>query len=411
LNSDGDCSLREAINAANNDSSTNADACTVGTGADTISLPAGTYTLTRDTQLDVSDGDGLTITGAGSATTIIQGHAAAGTATRVMIVSSGAGDFAMSGVTIENSKSTQSGGAMRFAAGSNHSLTITNCKFQNNEHTGTSGGGGALHIQGTTGTIAISGTTFSGNATGANGGGIFNQAGGGYAFNITNSTFSNNNATSGFGGGIDNEGTGVSFTVSNTTISGNTASSDGGGLYVTISGGPPVVISGSTISANDSGRNGGGMWLTQVTGGTFSVKNTTITGNTADEDGGGLFMQGALSATVTLNNVTITGNTADADAGGNAGDGGGIRREGSSSLNVANSIVAANTDASASTKHADCSTDDTTKVVTQGYNLIGVEDAGGCTNFANDSGGEDGDRIGLRVLLVPRDAWIQEPRA
>jgi hypothetical protein len=25
--------------------------------------------------------------------------------------------------------------------------------------------------------------------------------------------------------------------------------------------------------------------------------------------------------------------------------------------------------------------------------------------------GEDGSRIGLRVLLVPPDAWIQEPRA
>lgn len=43
LNSDGDCSLREAIQAANNNSVV--DACTAGTGDNTITLPAGTYTL------------------------------------------------------------------------------------------------------------------------------------------------------------------------------------------------------------------------------------------------------------------------------------------------------------------------------------------------------------------------------
>ena len=44
LNSDGDCSLREAIIAANTD--TAVDACPTGSGADTINLPAGRYTLT-----------------------------------------------------------------------------------------------------------------------------------------------------------------------------------------------------------------------------------------------------------------------------------------------------------------------------------------------------------------------------
>ena len=43
LNSDGDCSLREAIQAANTDSAV--DACPAGSGGDTITLPAGTYTL------------------------------------------------------------------------------------------------------------------------------------------------------------------------------------------------------------------------------------------------------------------------------------------------------------------------------------------------------------------------------
>ncbi|MBL8093191.1 MAG: CSLREA domain-containing protein, partial [Anaerolineales bacterium] len=43
LNADGDCSLREAIVAAN--TNTAVDACPAGSGADTITLPAGTFTL------------------------------------------------------------------------------------------------------------------------------------------------------------------------------------------------------------------------------------------------------------------------------------------------------------------------------------------------------------------------------
>jgi len=43
LNDDGDCSLREAIRAANSDSAV--DACTAGRGADTITLSAGVYRL------------------------------------------------------------------------------------------------------------------------------------------------------------------------------------------------------------------------------------------------------------------------------------------------------------------------------------------------------------------------------
>jgi CSLREA domain-containing protein len=45
LNSDGDCSLREAIRAANLD--TAVDGCPAGSGADIIQLPSGTYTLNQ----------------------------------------------------------------------------------------------------------------------------------------------------------------------------------------------------------------------------------------------------------------------------------------------------------------------------------------------------------------------------
>src|SRR6266571_5278712 len=51
LISDGNCSLREAIQAANTD--TAVDACPAGSGADTIVVPAGTYTLSSG-ELDIT---------------------------------------------------------------------------------------------------------------------------------------------------------------------------------------------------------------------------------------------------------------------------------------------------------------------------------------------------------------------
>src|SRR5689334_20044091 len=45
LNGDADCSLREAIQAANTD--TAVSGCAAGSGGDTIALPIGTYRLRR----------------------------------------------------------------------------------------------------------------------------------------------------------------------------------------------------------------------------------------------------------------------------------------------------------------------------------------------------------------------------
>ena len=83
LNTDGDCSLREAVRAANRNVAV--DACPAGQNdqTDTITVPAGTYTLTvagNDDDaavgdLDLRDNaavDDLVINGAGAATTIIQ---------------------------------------------------------------------------------------------------------------------------------------------------------------------------------------------------------------------------------------------------------------------------------------------------------------------------------------------------
>ena len=78
---DNDCTLREAIISANNDSNAGEDACTAGNGADTIILPSGTITLAiapDGTPNDNLDGDfditdDLTIIGQGASLTTISG--------------------------------------------------------------------------------------------------------------------------------------------------------------------------------------------------------------------------------------------------------------------------------------------------------------------------------------------------
>ena len=119
LNADGDCSLREAVRAANTNVAV--DACPAGQSdqTDTITVPAGTYTLTLAGSNDndaVGDLDlrdtASTITGAGAATTIIQAcaveqqaadcPAGQGVADRVLHVFDA--HVAISGVTIRHGR-------------------------------------------------------------------------------------------------------------------------------------------------------------------------------------------------------------------------------------------------------------------------------------------------------------------
>ena len=73
------CSLREAIQAANKDIAFGG--CTTGSGDDVITLPAGTYPLTipgtgggLNADGDLVIGTNITINGAGQTTTIIDGN-------------------------------------------------------------------------------------------------------------------------------------------------------------------------------------------------------------------------------------------------------------------------------------------------------------------------------------------------
>jgi CSLREA domain-containing protein len=217
LNSDGDCSLREAIRAANLDMAV--DACPAGSGADTITLPAGNYVLalaganenaalTGD--LDITED--LTITGAGATSTGID----ANSLDRVFHIT-GANTTQISGMTIQDGSAAWGGGI--FIEGG--VLTLTSSRIRNNM-ADNFGGGISVEFNGT---LTLTNSRVENN-TGLGGGGV--DVTSGATALINNSTVSGNTATdpASGGGGIFNGGT---MTIVNSTLSGNSALGSGGG--------------------------------------------------------------------------------------------------------------------------------------------------------------------------------------
>jgi CSLREA domain-containing protein len=257
-----DCSLREAIIAANSHS-----------GPDTITVPPGTYILTiaganedqaATGDLDITDD--VTISGAGPDSTIIDG----GGLDRVFEVYPGlaiGSELVFSGLTIQHGDADRS-----------------------------NGGGIAIDSSGGSQGIRLTNVIITGNH-GLDGGGVENRG----STIIENSTIAGNTAASGpWGGGIFNTGT---LTINNTTISGNSADLSGGGIY-NLDG--HLVLNGVTLSGNSSTDEGGGL---SHGGGTVDITNSTFSGNTATNRGGGIY-NGANPNTMTLLNVTMSGDYA-----------------------------------------------------------------------------------------------------
>jgi CSLREA domain-containing protein len=182
LNADGDCSLREAIQAATTD--TAVDACVAGSGADTITVPAGTYNLTIG-DLDLIN---VTINGTGASSTIIK---QTNPNFRVIEV---LGTVNISRVTIQDGRAADSNIVPTHLHGSglhNHgTVTLTNVTFTGNTVANldpvnpTSGRGGAIW---NAGSMTLINVTIANNTAAMSGAGI-----GGNAPTIINTIVANN---------------------------------------------------------------------------------------------------------------------------------------------------------------------------------------------------------------------------
>jgi CSLREA domain-containing protein len=223
----GDCSLREAINAAN-----------ASATDDTINFASGLTTITLTDVIYIYNAGTLAINGTGANVLTIDGGAGTN---RIFFTFQAT--VTISGVTLTGGNGT---GLYGYAAG------------------------GAIYAEQST--LTLDGVHVTGNTAGG-GGGVFFGYVMGMTSRIINSTFSGN--TAGSCGGFNNFG---SLTVSNSTISGNTAGNIGGGFC---NSGQLIVVN-STISGNTAASYGGGF----VNIGYTTLLNVTITNNTAQRGGG-----------------------------------------------------------------------------------------------------------------------------
>jgi CSLREA domain-containing protein len=384
------CTLRAAVQEAN-----------ALAGPDTISLPAGTYTLSlTGANEDLgSTGDldirsPVAVVGAGAAVTTINANGI----DRVLDVHPGAGQVRLQGVTVSGGRWQRSpspivdervegAGILNSAA-----LTIVDSAVSGNAAPalGDADGGGIDNDA--TGVLTLTGSTVSGNSSGVIGGGVSNHG----LAEITNSSISGNgarsagggvvntatmhvhgsriesNGTSMSGGGISNSG---ELSLADTSVTGNAAQFTGGGLAQ--SGGTASIerstfASNRTTAGGPDGFVGGGAIL--QTGGTLSLVNATISGNTTAGVGGAIWGQhGGTSASYS----TIVDNT-----------GGGVRLDSGASASLRGTILAHNTTAAGAA--ANC--DGPVKPSSLGHNL---EDAATCALAG------PGDLSGKDPLLGP----------
>lgn len=296
---DGNCSLREAVAAANGDASF--DACEAGSGADTIEVPAGLYTIAlAGAQEDLgSTGDldllgPVTLQGAGAGSTIVDG----GLLDRVFDVNplSVVDSFSVtvSGMTLQHGKVADLAAMDGGCVASRGSLLLD-----------------AVVLDGCT---AVR-TTPSGAMP--RGGGLFNAG----TLHLQSSRISGSLADSasfmdaGAGGGLYNLSTGVA-TLVDSTISGNGAGRNdftngrGGGIY---NAGGTVNLERCTVAGNRAGGQspgssyGGGIYNAS---GSMALVNSTVSGNLSE---GGISFAGGIqtagsAAVMTLVNCTVAWN-------------------------------------------------------------------------------------------------------
>ncbi len=273
LNSDGDCSLREAVQAANTDAAV--DACTAGSGPDMISLSAGTYALSIIGREDANAAGDLDITskvtvkGAGSDSTVIQGI------NQGFVPNNDRALNVLPGADVEVVDVTIAGGA------------VDPFPFANYFSGGGIANGGTLELI----------DSVVRNNTGAVGAGI--SSGG--ALTLTNSTIRNNSGggpDGGDGAGISNAGL---ATLINSSVSNNVLQGFSGGSGISNYG--TFVLTGSTVNGNNATGDAGAIFNAPLfAASSLSLTNSTVSGN----DGGIVNLATTSSATLTMTSSTVT---------------------------------------------------------------------------------------------------------
>jgi len=309
-------------------------------------LPSGVYLLTRPgdddaTVLgDLDIADDLTIQGAGSGVTIVDGNGTM-TGDRVFQIFSSAKETSLSGLTIRNGKKITNtfdsgGGIYLDYVSDGGDVTLDNLILRANTATTAAGGGLVVALNGPLMDFAMRNSQVYSN-TAFQGGGIYLQSSlmpfSTYSATIAGSQIYSN--TAGHGAGIDNDSGNADnplllidsylhhnhsaslagaiennggLSIQRSTLDTNIAATQGGGIYNNDNG--VLEITQSTLSANTA-QFGGGIFIESFiyTKTLASVVNSTISGNTASHEGAGLYADGGraqfYNATIAANQIVV----------------------------------------------------------------------------------------------------------
>lgn len=305
-------SLREAIEAANSDLSVDGSVAGEAGVTNKIVFAAGlTGTISLDPTLgEMTISSSMIIQGLGASQTVIDAQQNS----RIFQIDAGAGDVTLSDLTLENGKSSSSGGAIQ--SSSPGLLTISGSAITNSTVTGNHVAGGAIADFG--GAVTIIDSTLTGNSTTgqlAQGGAVYTSTG---DVTISGSTLSGNftTNTSSPGGAVSTQHGQV--TVTGSTLLGNSTGgkfSHGGAVYARFGA---VTLTGSTLSGNsttlDLARGGA-----VSSGDVVTVVSSTLSGNLTAGIGA---TGGAIHAyiAVSVTNSTLTDNSTS----GTGADGGAV---------------------------------------------------------------------------------------
>ena len=229
-----------------------------------------------------------------------------------------------SAATLQNSKVTGNGGAIRLGNGASLTMsgTIDNCEANSgggvyaasgfttiattgviNECRATAGNGGAICAE-TGGSVSINaGTELTGNTAAGNGGAVYSEAGVFLRGTVGGEEDGKGNSAAGNGGGICTGGTAACTLYQGSKVIGNSAA-NGGGLSVSST----TKISGSTLSNNTVTGNGGAIYTTDGAAVTLAG-STSLEGNSA-ATGGAAYVQGTLTmnaGSMKSNNASVKG--------------------------------------------------------------------------------------------------------
>jgi CSLREA domain-containing protein len=335
------CSLREAIEIANDNSTTGNEAdCQISGdplvpgGPDTISLtlgspyqlsipPVGASNDNADGDLDAATqlGGNLTIDGAGATATTIGGSGAVGFGHRILEQINLAGLLTITDLTISNGNDALAADVVGAGIASQGPLSISRTRFTGNTATGL-GGGGAIFAAGSSFTLTES--TIDANSG--------NVAGGGIVISGGTSTISGSVVADNTVGGESAAGGGLyaldgSLTIEDSLFDNNHADADGatgtpvgGGIRLSD---VTATIRRTTIARNDVTdgvfRHGAGLAVDMPTSGDFDLINSTVSGNDAPGSGpgsggdfGGMRISSGTPTIGHVINSTFVGNTAGA---------------------------------------------------------------------------------------------------